>query len=127
MTLSSNYNGKVYKTSTNGYSVKTTFNKLSQYLRSVNATINDLSVAKTGSSYIDFCLNGIDYTVRISNHTKRTSDDYQAPNSFVEVVERDVYIDMFNKDIGTELYKSCDFEILNTETKKAFFSHIGIN
>lgn len=126
MTLSSNYNGKVYKTSSTGYSVKATFSRLYDFLRSVDAIINDVSVAKTGSSYIDFCLNGIDYTVRISNHTKRTSNDYEAPTNYVEVVERDVYIDMFNKELGTELYKSCDFEILNTESKKAFFLHIGI-
>ena len=125
MVLSSNYNGKVYKTSSAGYSVKVTLNMLIKFLKSIDVKY-DFEIARTGSSYIKFTIADVYYDIRISNHTKRTSCGYEEVETNVVVDESMCWINPCDRSLGKELYKSCDFSILNTESKKAFFSHIVI-
>lgn len=123
-TLSNNYNGIVKQTSERGFSVKTTARKLYDFAK-VNAGDPSIEIAKTGSSYLEFELNGVYYSIRVSNHTKRSYNiDIQTK---VYVSTYDVWIDAFNHDLGKTKQSVCDFEILNTETKKILFSHLGIN
>lgn len=126
MTLSSTHNGKVYKTSGSGYSPRLIANKIVKFARENKCTDLDWSCAKTGSCYVKFIFNDIPYDIRISNHTKRTYCENDSITEQVIVSEYMVWIDPCKKELGQELYKCVDFEILNTECKKSFFAHLGI-
>jgi|LakMenEpi03Aug12_release.lakeMendotaPanAssembly.Ray.scaffolds.fasta_scaffold612526_3 hypothetical protein len=126
-TISKNHSGKVYKTQGSGYSVKTIFKKIADFARSTGKPYT-LDCARTGSCYITFEFNNVDYSVRISNHTKRTLRDWDEVTICTDVVidENEYWVNPNDKSLGMYPSRDCSFEILNTESKRAFFAHLGI-
>jgi hypothetical protein len=115
--LSKSVHGKVVKTSGSGYSVKLTFKKLKEIVKTLpGVEITDCNVAKTGTSYLDFEHNGIQYSIRVSNHSKRNWDDCFEPKTKIEIEE----VEFATGGRG----RFIDFEILNTETKHIFFAYL---
>jgi hypothetical protein len=110
MILSNNNNGKVYKTSNTGYSVKSAAKKLIEFAKSVDSDC-EYNVANTGSTYVNFEFNEVYYTIRVANHSKRVGFGFD-----LEV----------NKNVVVPENLCCSFDILNTETKNSFFAHLGI-
>lgn len=125
MTISNNRNGKVFKTSKQGYSVSKIYKKIFDFIGVEN--IDDCNIAKTGSAYLYFDYNGVSYEIRISNHTKRSSvNDFAEISNKINVTEREVWVNPKQRELGTYMCKECEFEILNTETKNLFFEFLGI-
>jgi len=113
--LSKNYNGKVYQTGNRGFSVKSVFDKIEKFAKE-KGVVNSWDRSVRGNSYyLDFDFEGVNYELRISNHTKRGEIlDYEYPE-----IKTGMYYDKTT-------YKRCEYQILDSETKKRFFDLVGI-
>lgn len=120
--ISSNRNGKVYKTSGNGYSVNSTFVLLKSIAKELGATNIDYNVANTGSCYITFTHNSVNYMLRISNHTKRDGSFVAEP---VTIESYDVWVNPYDRSLGTETINECEYNIINTESKNNIIKHFN--
>lgn len=78
-TLSKTWNGEVVKTSSVGFSVKRNFTKICKFL-DANKIEYTFDHAKSGTSYIDVYIgkNEVNFDIRISNHTKRGQELFNA-------------------------------------------------
>lgn len=124
MTLSTTHNGKVYKTSGSGYSPRVIANKLVTFCKESGIKV-EFEIANTGSAYVRFTTNDTDYSIRISNHTKRTYGEGEI-NEVCAVEENEYWVNPMDKSLGMEKCKEVTFEVLNTNCKKSLFAHLGI-
>ena len=77
-----------------------TFKALLEWIKKQeNITLNDLTIAGTGSKYITFTKNNVVYSIRFSNHTKGYYGE-KDNNSSVEIVWNDKSIDSINIDLS---------------------------
>ena len=110
MTLSKNSKGTVIKTSTVGFSPKKIADKIIATLEKKGVSFDFDFSHKTGSQYLEFSVNGVDFTLRISNHTERYEGYVPLEVRLAELPE------VKNSNV--------DFSVLTTEQAKVIYSLI---
>ena len=115
--LSKNNNGIVVKRGGKGFSPSVVWNQIEKEVISLNSKIDSFDRSGRGNSfYLEFKINAIDFTLRISDHEKRS--EVYVGSSFIAPK-----IDSYTTRCGT-FVQYCEFEILDSVSKKAFIDII---